>query len=257
MTQCTEGQRKCLEEGEKNVVEFFLLKRAQVGSIVKVSWVSPLSVCSSEKTLTHHQNPIFNLFVSSLCLSWDMLPSYLPGPRLPPESNRPNRKMTALSYSWTTCNKVCNLQRFEPRWDTDLDSTGSYLETHAEGKWERHHNQPPWDGCQQPATKTNAIVCLVGWNETRAKSTWVQDGLSWKRSASTGLSLLSFHSILSWLSIFNWRILKNTFCLAFPDSHAHGHPITFWKVVWKVGLLWEVNSSISSQLWTKKLQQMP
>ena len=25
-----------------------------------------------------------------------------PGPEAPPESRRPNRKMTALSYSWTT-----------------------------------------------------------------------------------------------------------------------------------------------------------
>ena len=34
----------------------------------------------------------------------ELYSKYLPGPRLPPESNRPSRKMTALSYSWTTWN---------------------------------------------------------------------------------------------------------------------------------------------------------
>mgnify|MGYP006903667917 CR=1 FL=1 len=36
----------------------------------------------------------------------ELYSKYLPGPRLPPESNRPSRKMTALSYSWTTWNVV-------------------------------------------------------------------------------------------------------------------------------------------------------
>ena len=77
-----------------------------------------------------------------------------PGPLAPPLRSRPSLNITALSYSWTTCNDDCMTLIYIYR-------LHQHLETNTETEGKSEDNDDPGDGSEQPAAEADPSVNVL------------------------------------------------------------------------------------------------
>ena len=83
-----------------------------------------------------------------------------PGPLAPPLRSRPSLNITALSYSWTTCNDDCMTLIY-------IYCLHQHLETNTETEGKSEDNDDPGDGSEQPAAEADPSVNVLACQSQR------------------------------------------------------------------------------------------